>query len=68
MQWSMFAGKGVPALYVFRKLEVALDQKSIAQGERPSEHGSVPRELSCMACTLYHAACVSVKVRMCVIT
>lgn len=63
MQWSMRAGRFVWC--VFRVLEVALDQKNNGLGERPNVHGSALRGPNCMACTLYHAACTSVKVRTC---
>lgn len=49
---------------VFRVSEVALDQKNNGLGERPNVHGSALRGLNCMACTLYHAACTSIKAQM----
>ena len=59
---------GMSVWYAFRVSGGALDQKNTEQGERPNVHGSALRGLSCMACTLYHAARTSVKARICVIT
>lgn len=53
--------------YVFQVSGAALDQKNTAQGGRPNVHGSALRGLSCMACTLYHAACTSVNAHVYVI-
>jgi hypothetical protein len=65
-EWSIPAGM-VFVWCVFRVSGAALDQKDTAQGERPNVHGSALRGLSCMACTLYHAACTSVKAHVYVI-